>query len=219
MARPDPVVGVRTELTDARRRRTYQTHIGVADGDKLKILIAFKKRTNFNLLVAFLLDGFFEFINIFVNDGLSFRRGHGRRHTGEYRFRYIVDTHDKFGVKSGVGFLVGFIRCPKTVAQIVVFERGVRLNFRKAAMVIGQNQALVGDDLCGTKAAEVNDGIFEAALINAVNLLGGELHAHGLHIALVECLQELGQPHSFAGAQTESGKEKAKEGNEKKFIF
>ena len=52
--------------------------------------------------------------------------------------------------------------------------------------MVGQDEALAGYHLAGAEPAEMNDRILQTALVDAVNVLGSELHAHFLHFRLVE---------------------------------
>ena len=70
-------------------------------------------------------------------------------------------------------------------------------------MVVGEHKTLPGDDLGGTPATELHDGILDAGMVDAIDFLGGELEPHFLHVALVEALQMHQEPHAFIGKYTE----------------
>ena len=84
-----------------------------------------------------------------------------------------------------------------------MLHRAVFLDVVVAAVVVGKQQALVADDLSRAAATKEHDGILEAAMVDAVNVLSGDLHAHLLHFLLV-VLQQHGNPHALAGEE-ESG--------------
>jgi hypothetical protein len=69
----------------------------------------------------------------------------------------------------------------------------------KPAMVVGNQQALVGNEFTRTKTTKGNDGVFQAALINIIYITGTDLHAQAFHLFFVELSQQLGQPHAFVG--------------------
>jgi hypothetical protein len=66
-------------------------------------------------------------------------------------------------------------------------------------VVISEYETLVADDLASTETAEVYDGVFEATLVDAVNVFGSDLHPHALHFLFIEVFEQEGKPHSAAG--------------------
>ena len=76
---------------------------------------------------------------------------------------------------------------------------GQALDAAVAAVVVGNQQALLGDHLTGAAAAEMDDGVFEGSLVDGIDFLGGELAACGLEVFSVELFQERQKPHSFIG--------------------
>ncbi len=79
-----------------------------------------------------------------------------------------------------------------------------------------KQQALVADDFSRAAAAKEHDGVFQAAVVDAVNVISGDFHAHLLHLFLV-VLQQHGNPHAFAGK--EEGGEKDQKGRQKMESF
>ena len=82
---------------------------------------------------------------------------------------------------------------------------GVLLEFAVAAVVVGGDEALVGDNLAGaevpegaTVVAEAHDGVFETALVDAVDVLGREFETGFLHVGIAFS-DEREQPHAFVG--------------------
>jgi len=75
----------------------------------------------------------------------------------------------------------------------------VLLNLSKATMVVGKQQAFVGDELSGTSTSKKQDGIFQAAVVYRIDILSCDFHAHFLHFLFVHLLEQHGYPHAFAG--------------------
>ena len=65
-----------------------------------------------------------------------------------------------------------------------------------AAVVVGEEQALVGDELAGAALVEEDDGILQAGMVDVVDVLRGDVHAGFLHGGLVFA-QKHGNPHAF----------------------
>ena len=68
-----------------------------------------------------------------------------------------------------------------------------------AAVVVGENQALVGYNLAGAVSAEYHHGILEARLVDAVHVLRLQAEALRFHL-LVILANEVEQPHTLVGA-------------------
>ena len=67
-----------------------------------------------------------------------------------------------------------------------------------AAVVVGEEEALVGDELAGAALVEEDDGVLEAGVVDVVDVLGGDVHAGLLHGCLVAA-EEHGNPHALVG--------------------
>ena len=70
----------------------------------------------------------------------------------------------------------------------------------EAAMVVGEDEALIADHFRRATATEKHHRILYAPLVDAVDVLGGDQHAGGAHIAL-DALEQRGQPHAFVRLQ------------------
>ena len=79
-----------------------------------------------------------------------------------------------------------------------MFHRAMLLNVVIAAVVVGEQQAVVADNLARAAATEEHDGIFQAAVVDAINVVGSDAHAHLLHLFLV-LLEEHRDPHPLSG--------------------
>jgi hypothetical protein len=65
-------------------------------------------------------------------------------------------------------------------------------------MVVGEDQSLCGNHLGRASAAEKHDGILDAPLVEAVDILSADLQTSGAQVAL-DALQQGGQPHALVG--------------------
>ena len=73
------------------------------------------------------------------------------------------------------------------------------LNGRVSAMVIGENEAIVGDDLASAAAAEDDYGVFDGTVVDTVNLFGRQAAALLLHDVDVVLAEEAENPHALIG--------------------
>ena len=76
---------------------------------------------------------------------------------------------------------------------------GERLDAAVTAVVVRDDEAVGGDDLTGAAAAEVDDGILQRAMVDAVDFFGREFAAGFLQRFSVHFLEEGQEPHSFVG--------------------
>jgi thiol-disulfide isomerase/thioredoxin len=72
------------------------------------------------------------------------------------------------------------------------------LNSTVPTMMVGQHQALIAYNFACTKTPKVHNGIFKAAVIDAVNIFGRKFQTHGLHFSFIGPKQQ-GNPHAFFG--------------------
>ena len=77
-----------------------------------------------------------------------------------------------------------------------MFKRAELLYRAVPAVVVGQKQPLVGNQLARTSAAEKHYGIFERSLVDAVNVFGRKAESLAAHI-LYAGPYEARQPHAF----------------------
>ena len=66
-------------------------------------------------------------------------------------------------------------------------------------MVVGEQESLGGDKFTGAAASELHDGVFEAGLVEAEDLFGGQFAAEPLHIRQIPAIDGIGEPHTFIG--------------------
>ena len=95
---------------------------------------------------------------------------------------------------------------------------GEGLDLAVAAVVVRDEQAGAGDDLRGAAAAELDDGVLDGRMVDAVDLVGGEAGAEVAERVCVHFLQQREQPHAFIGP--EGGRrehQRGREGNQDTF--
>ena len=88
---------------------------------------------------------------------------------------------------------------PVAIVQIVVLHGRELLYGGVAAVVVGKNETLVGDNLACASSAKDYYGVFDGTMVDAVDLVGCEAAAHLVHCFDVVLLNEREQPHAFIG--------------------
>ena len=66
-----------------------------------------------------------------------------------------------------------------------MFDGAVAGDVIVAAVVVGEEEALVGNELTRAALVEKDDGILEAGVVDVVNVFGSNAHACFLHGGLV----------------------------------
>ncbi len=74
------------------------------------------------------------------------------------------------------------------------------LNEAIAAVVVGDEQAIGGDEFAGAAAAKQHNAVFHAVMINTVNVVGSQFKAHFLHLRFI-IIEEERDPHTFIGVR------------------
>ena len=143
VARPHPVVGIRTKLSDGRGRSTHQTYIAVLLGCKHIIFVAAVERFDLHAGSGIILQEFSthllfrQFVQIRWRKIIHpIRVRIGFQRFGNI-FCNIVNLIDQGDCKSRIGKLLLFGRGPESVGKVIVFERTVLLYLAVPAMVIG----------------------------------------------------------------------------------
>ena len=76
-------------------------------------------------------------------------------------------------------------------------------------MVVGQQQTFPGNDFPGTSAAEYDDGVFQAGMVDIVDVVGFKPESGIFHGFDVQLFQERQQPHplvcTYIAAKEEQG--------------
>ena len=98
-----------------------------------------------------------------------------------------------------------------------MLRSGECLDVAVAAVVVGNQQTLLGNHFTGAAAAELDDGILQGRMVDAVDLVRGQAAAeigHGLSVHLLEQRQE---PHALIGAGAEGKGRENREGTKNFF--
>ena len=74
----------------------------------------------------------------------------------------------------------------------------MKRNLTKSTVVIGQQKTFRTDHFCGASTIEMNHSILQRTIIDAVDILCAQVHAHGLHIAF-DSIEQCRNPHALLG--------------------
>ena len=69
------------------------------------------------------------------------------------------------------------------------------------AVMVGENQPLVGNDFSGAASAELDYRIFETGMVDVVNLLGGKFKPLRFHVLVCLFVDVHQQPHTLVRLQ------------------
>ena len=199
MTRPNPVVGVASEFTNGRGRCANQTYVAVNFVQVQEVLVAVIGGVDSYRIESFvqsLQRSFRDALYVIVYNGLAFFFVHRVCYTFQNLLCNVFHAAHESDGQAFVGQFFCTCACPKAVFQVVVFYGAVCLNLVVAAMVVGQQQAFCRDDFACTASAKVDNGVFEAGLVYAVNIFCRELKAQLVH-AVYFLSNEHGQPHAF----------------------
>ncbi len=196
--RPHPVVGIAAELTDRGGRSAHQPHVAVHLADEHQVLVASEKVLDLDALRrtvqdGLLLDLFDQFGDLLVARRLGQRIAQLRQDA----VRHVDDLADEGDAEARRGNLLGVGHGPETVLKIIVLDAAVLLDGPVTAVVVGENQSPVRDDLAGTAVAENNDGVLDGVAVDVVDVFGGEFEPFGFHILDIQLLEIGKQPHSL----------------------
>ena len=221
VAGPHPVVGVATELADVARRAAHETDIGVDLVEKHIIFITQEERLDADLIRGFFLDLGDKSLHILIDFGLTLVFRHIRGDIEEHLLGHITHLAKEDDAESGTRKFLSPVHRPESVGEIVMLDGAMFLDIVVAAVVVSKQQALVADDFSRAAAAKEHDGVFQAAVfqaavVDAVNVISGDFHAHLLHLFFV-VLQQHGDPHAFTSK--EEGGEKDQKGRQKMESF
>ena len=194
VAGPDPIVRVAPEFANGTRGSADQPHVLERPGNDEKLLIAVKEVAHHGLVVRSLGGGRGQPLTHGLLGFRTFRTG--RLH----RIGHVLDAHDEHGRQARIHELLLHRHGPEPILQNVPFQAAVRLDLPVTAVVVRQEQALVGDHTRRTTATELDDGVFERTPVDRIDVLRRQLEAHGLHVAF-NGLEQGGNPHAFRGAR------------------
>ena len=209
MARPHPVVGIRSELSNGRRRGTDHTDITVHGFYEHIIFVPAVK--GFELQFG---SGSNFYVFSFGKTFRYFTKIAGGQVIDSVRirifFQLLVDVirHIKNPIDISNGQsrsreLRIAVHCPKAFCQIVVLHVAVLLDGSVTTVVVSQYQSFGRDNLSRASSSEVYDCIFQRKTVGIVNLFNRNLKSKLAHGNFILCFQVGQHPHTFVGVDTE----------------
>ena len=87
----------------------------------------------------------------------------------------------------------------ETVFQVIMFHTAQLLDRTETAMVVGEDQSLLGDGDTRASPAEDDHGVRHAGLILVIQLVNRKLEAQLGHAGQVLLVQLLHDPHTLVG--------------------
>ena len=187
MAGPHPVVGVAAELAGGCRRSAHEPDVTVDLGDDQVVDVVVVETDDADLAVGVGLLGCRDQVLAALAGGDLVR------HVG-----HALQEADR---EARAGQLLVAGHGEVAVLEVVVLGGGERLDVAVAAVVVGHEQAAAGDDLAGAAAAELDDGVLDGRVVDAVDLLRGEPGAEVAQGVAVHLLEQRQQPQALVGAQ------------------
>ena len=122
----------------------------------------------------------------------------------------IFHADEDGGGEAGVGEFLRHVVGPEAVAQVVVLDGGVLLQFAVAAVVVGGDESLVGNDFTGAEVpegaafvAKADDGVLDAVLVDGIDVFGREFETGFLHVGIVLPISE--RSHMPSSARLAAG--------------
>ena len=196
VAGPGPVIGVAAKFAHRRGGSADETDILVDDVDKEEELVAVEHGFDGSVVVGSLYgfagDAFTDVADSFGAVGLA----HFVAEAFQYPAGNVFHTNQDGGCEAGVGEFLGHVVCPETVAQVVVLNGGVFLQFAVTAVVVGRDKTAIADDFAGAEmpegsafVAKAYDGVLDAVLIDTIDVFGGEFETGFLHVGIVLAYQ------------------------------
>ncbi len=200
VAGPHPVVRVAAELANVRGRGADEAHIGEYFIDVHEVLVAVVEGFHDGLVVG-ARDGLVgDGLDILGHDALAVLLcglvGDAFQHLGG---NVLHADQAGYGEARAGDFLAAG-HGPEAVGEVIVLDGAVLHDVAVAAVVVGEQQALVADELACAASAEEDDGVFERGVVDVVDVAGRDAHTGALHGGFV-ALEEHGNPHAFVGAQ------------------
>ena len=198
MAGPHPVVGVAAEFADIARGSAHKAYIGEDLVDIHEVLVAVVEGLDngFVVCAGHGFDG--EDGDVLLDDALAFGLGGLVVDAFKHTVGHIFHSHKTGCGESFAGYLLTAVHCPESMGEVVVLDGAVAGDVVVAAVVVGEEEALVGDKLAGASLVEKDDGVFEAGVVDVVDVFSGDMHACFLHGSLV-LAQKHGNPHALVG--------------------
>ena len=198
MTRPHPVVGVTAELADRRRGRADEPHVRKDLDHEGEELVASEEGFHRNLHAGILrFEAALHSLRMLCHQARTLLAARDVGHGAQYVGRHVDDLADEAHFEPRSGNLLGARHGPEAVLQVVVLHRRQGLDRPVAAVVVGEEQSVGRDDLTRAAASEDDDGVFQRGVVHAVNFLGREFAAAGLHVLGIHLLEVGQHPHAL----------------------
>ena len=97
------------------------------------------------------------------------------------------------------GNLLGAVLGPEALFQVVMFRCGELDHVLISAVMVGDEEAVLGNHAAAAVEAQRHHGIGQAARLFVIDFPGAQLEAARFHIFLQRPVQALDEPHSFIG--------------------
>ena len=125
---------------------------------------------------------------------------------GEHALGHVFNALKEGDAEVGNRFFLLEAHGPEPIGQDVILHGAEALNGSVSAVVVGEHESLAGDQLGRTAAPiEGDDRVLKARLVEGVNVLGGKVEAHLLHLGFVDALEHVEEPHAFVGTGRKGG--------------
>ena len=204
MAGIAPVVRVGTELPHRAGRRSDEANIRIDLLDEEQVLITVVEGLDLQLdpllpsLVALAVVAACQAVEVARREELHARAALELTQLSLHKGRDVLDKGHHDAARRQ---LVLERPCPVALLEVVVLHATELLDGVVAAVVIGQHEALRGDDLARTAAVEADDGILERAAVGVVEVVLLHLKATCGEAAVL-LAQLLHQPHTAVSLRT-----------------
>ena len=174
MAGIAPVVRVGTELTHRAGRCPHEADVRIDLLDEEQVLIPVVEGLDLQLdpllpsLVALAVVAASQAVEVAGREELHARAALELTELSLDKGRDVLDLVDEGHHDTARGQLVPERPRPVALLEVVVLHAAELLDGIVAAVVIGQHEALRGDDLARTAAVEADDGVLERAAVGVV---------------------------------------------------
>ena len=174
--------------------------------DEEEVLVAVEHGFDGSIVVG-ALDGFVDDAVADVANGFSaVVLAHVVAEAFEDALGDIFHTDEDGSGEAGVGEFLRHVVGPEAVAQVVVLDGGVLLQFAVAAVVVGGDESFVGNNFTGAEVpegtafvAKTDNGVLDAVLVDGIDVFGREFETGFLHVGIVFA-DEREEPHALVGA-------------------
>ena len=213
VAGPHPVVRLAAELADSGRRGADQTDVPVLDIGNQVVDVVVVEGDDLLLLVVEILAVLGEDAFLDVLEGDIPLLG------GTDLIGHVDEPVEELDRQAGARQFLAALYRPETVAEVVVLRGAELLDAAVAAVVVRDQQAFFGDHFGRAAIVELDDGVLEGGMVDAVDLLGREPAAFGGHDVDVHRFQQRQEPHALVRGGREGQRRGEKEGSKDSFHY